>query len=79
LAEAEDQVIWAYAKAGGFTLVSHDADFAELAALHGHPPKVVWLRIGNQPTSFVAETLRRRAQALIEFHDDPSAACLEIY
>ena len=31
LAEADDKQVWETAKAGGFTLVSQDADFAEMA------------------------------------------------
>lgn len=36
LHRANDRVIWEHAKANGFTLISLDADFAELAALLGH-------------------------------------------
>jgi len=79
LAEADDKAIWELAKAGGFTLVSHDSDFAEIAGLRGPPPKIIWLRIGNQPTSLVAETLRGRAEAIADFGQDPVSACLEIY
>ena len=50
LASASDRVV-EYAKANGFTLVSLDSDFAEMAALLGSPPTVIWLRCGNQPTS----------------------------
>ena len=60
LAEADDRTIWQYAKANDFTLVSHDADFAEMAALLGPPPKVIWLRGGNQPTAAIANLLRGR-------------------
>ena len=31
--EAEDRVIWEYAKANDFILVSQDADFADMATL----------------------------------------------
>src|ERR1700730_2771165 len=48
--EAEDRAIWEYAKANDFILVSQDDDFADLAILFGPPPKVIWLRCGNQPT-----------------------------
>ena len=47
---AADRVIWEYAKANDFILVSQDADFADMATLFGPPPKVIWLRCGNQPT-----------------------------
>ena len=52
LAEADDRAIWRYAGSNGFVLVSLDADFAELAGLLGPPPKVIWLRSGNQPANF---------------------------
>jgi uncharacterized protein (DUF433 family)/predicted nuclease of predicted toxin-antitoxin system len=51
LAESGDRAVWDYAKTNGFMLVSLDSDFAEMAALLGSPPKVIWLRCGNQPTS----------------------------
>ncbi len=42
-----DADVWEYARANGFAIVSKDSDFQQLGVLHGHPPKVVWLRIGN--------------------------------
>lgn len=78
LERADDRTIWDYAKANRFALVSLDADFAEMAALLGPPPKVVWLRRGNQPTGAIEALLRNHAAALARFADDDSA-CLEIY
>lgn len=78
LAQADDRAIWQYAGANGFTLVSLDADFADMAALMGPPPKVVWLRCGNQPTAVVGTLLRARAEIIAAFEHD-AAACLEIY
>jgi predicted nuclease of predicted toxin-antitoxin system len=43
LAEADDSAVWQYAGEHGFVLVSLDADFAEMAALKGSPPKLIWL------------------------------------
>ncbi len=40
LSRVGDQVLWDYAKANGFAIVSQDVDFAEMAALLGSPPKV---------------------------------------
>ena len=48
LADASDHAIWDYAKANGFTLVSLDSDFSDMAALLGSPPKVIWLRVERQ-------------------------------
>jgi predicted nuclease of predicted toxin-antitoxin system len=57
--------------------VSLDAGFAEMASLFGPPPKVIWLRCGNQPTTVVETLLRARAATVSEFEHD-LAACLEI-
>jgi predicted nuclease of predicted toxin-antitoxin system len=64
LAAADDRAIWNYAAAHGFTLVSFDADFVELATLLGSPPKLVWLRRGNQPTAVIEAMLREHAEAI---------------
>ncbi len=79
LSEADDRVIWQHAKANGFTLVTQDSDFAEMAVLYGPPPKVIWLRRGNQSTAVVEKLLRDRAEAIIFFEQDGTAACWEIY
>ena len=78
LAEAEDRAIWQYASANHFAIVTLDADFAEMAALLGPPPKVIWLRCGNQPTQIIEGLLRDHAEAIAAFEHD-AAACLEIY
>lgn len=79
LSEAADSVLWEFAKANGFTIVTQDVDFAELAGLLGSPPKVIWLRAGNQTTSTIAALLRRHARTIESFEDDDGTACLEIY
>jgi len=79
LEQANDEVIWARALAGAYAIVSLDADFAELSALRGAPPKVIWLRCGNQTTAFVAALLRAHATAIIAFVEDAEASCLEVY
>ncbi len=77
-AQAEDKTIWTYARDNGFTLVSHDADFADIATLSGAPPKLIWLRCGNQPTIVIENLLRSHAETIAAFEHD-TASCLEIY
>jgi predicted nuclease of predicted toxin-antitoxin system len=72
-------VLWDYAKANGFTIMSQDVDFAELAALLGSPPQVIWLRAGNQPTAAISTLIRRHADLIVAFANDGDTACLEIY
>lgn len=79
LDRASDAEIWAFTEREGFTIVTLDADFADLAALRGAPPKIVWLRCGNQPTHFVERLLRDNVSAIDGFLLDDEAACLEIY
>lgn len=79
LATANDRTVWNVAREGGFTLVSQDADFAELAFYLGPPPKVIWLRCGNQPTGLIAGLLRRQLKVIEAFEADPTAVCLELY
>ena len=50
-----------------------------MATLNGQPPKVIWLRSGNQPTAVVEKLLREHADVIAAFERDESAACLEIY
>jgi predicted nuclease of predicted toxin-antitoxin system len=78
LSEVRDQVLWDYAKANGFTIVSQDVDFAEMAAPLGSPPKVIWLRAGNQSTAAISTLMRHHVDLIVAFGND-DAACLEIY
>ena len=78
LDQADDRALWQYAGANGFALVSQDSDFAEIAALYGPPPKVLWLRCGNQPSEAIERLLRVHAEAILAFEQDKDAACLEI-
>jgi len=49
----DDDVVWEYAAKHGFMIVSKDADFHQWSFVHGHPPKVVWIRHGNCSTADV--------------------------
>jgi predicted nuclease of predicted toxin-antitoxin system len=65
--EASDTQIWQYAKANDFTIVSKDTDFQQRSLLHGHPPKVVWLRIGNCPVKTIEDLLRKYSVSIHTF------------
>ncbi|MEM1042323.1 MAG: DUF5615 family PIN-like protein [Bacteroidota bacterium] len=73
---ADDARIWTHAADEGFLLVSKDTDFYQRSILYGSPPKVVWLRVGNAPTTRVAELLRIRRPIIERFADDREAAFL---
>jgi predicted nuclease of predicted toxin-antitoxin system len=56
-----DEQIWEYAAAGGFTIVTADSDFLDLANSRGAPPEVVHLEKCDYRTSRVERILRRQA------------------
>lgn len=76
---ADDMAIWNFAKSGAFTIVTQDSDFADMASLYGPPPKVIWLRCGNQTTEFIEKLLRNHARAAHAFEPDTEVACWELY
>lgn len=76
-----DKQIWNYAKENQYTIVSFDADFYDLVTLHGHPPKIIWLRLGNTSTNNLAEILQYHFGIIKSFltdHNYKDIACLEI-
>src|SRR5712692_2820413 len=78
LAAAPDPAVWAYAAAQGLVIVSKDTDFQQRALLLGHPPKVVWVRLGNCSTAAVAGLLRTRQADLLAFEADTAASFLAL-
>jgi predicted nuclease of predicted toxin-antitoxin system len=78
LETADDKTLWSYARKNGFTLVTQDSDFHELATLYGPPPKVIWLKCGNRPRWFVSSLLLRHRDEIIAFGDDPETDVVEI-
>ena len=78
LERANDSVVWQYAAEHSFAIVSKDSDFHQRALLHGHPPKVVWVRLGNCTTADVEHLLRHRSTAIQQFSEDEEAAFLAL-
>jgi predicted nuclease of predicted toxin-antitoxin system len=79
LANASDLAVWTYAQNEGFSIVTKDADFNDVAILRGFPPKIIWIRLGNCTTKEIEETLRRHQVEIAEFVDDSRSAVLEIF
>ena len=57
LQRADDESVWSYAKREGLVIVSKDADFHQRSLLFGHPPKVIWVRLGNCSVAIGASSL----------------------
>ena len=78
LSRAPDQDIWDFARGHGYAVVSKDSDFRQLSLLNGHPPKVIWIRIGNASTDQILELMKKRARDLETFLADRDASFLEL-
>lgn len=78
LARADDDAIWRTAREQGFAIVSKDADFHQLSFLHGFPPKVLWLRLGNCTTDEILAAIRRHQDDIALFDESEDAAFLTL-
>ena len=81
LENSTDREIWAFAKLEGYTIVTFDSDFYDLALIQGIPPKIIWLKIGNTTTADIITLFRENIDLVREFLTDPeyiNIGCLEI-
>lgn len=78
LKDADDIAIWQYAKQEGFIIVSKDTDFHQRSFLLGHPPKVIWIRLGNCSTAVVEVVLRKGVDEIRRFSADEEEALLAL-
>ncbi len=75
---APDETVWEYATAHGLAVVTRDDDFVNSSALRGHPPKVIWITLGNCSTGQVESLLRWRVDEIRAFLNDDSGSYLEL-
>ena len=74
-----DTVIWRYAQAHDYVIVTQDSDFAERGQLYGAPPKVVWLRCGNATPQRIEAILRANAATILELSRSDSGPFVELF
>jgi predicted nuclease of predicted toxin-antitoxin system len=79
LERAEDRVIWEFAKANDYIIVTKDDDFQGLLGMIGHPPKVIQLLTGNSTNEAVINALLHNAKATNVALEDPDIGFVEIY
>lgn len=79
LEQAEDRVVWEYARQYEFVLVTRDSDFNELSVLRGFPPKVIWIRRGNCATHEIEEILRVHLEDIRAWIQAPGLGVLTLY
>lgn len=79
LENANDKEIWEYAKTNGFVIVTKDADFFEMSNLYGQPPKIIWLKMGNQSKAATINALLTNKDTIELALIDEKKACVEVY
>jgi len=67
LAKLSDMEIWQFAKANNFSIVTKDKDFYYLVNALGHPPKIIWLMVGNCKNQAVMDILLNNKNEIDEF------------
>ncbi|WP_373056931.1 DUF5615 family PIN-like protein [Zunongwangia sp. H14] len=81
LENVTDVEIWEFARDNGFAIVTFDADFFDLSNLKGHPPKIIWLRMGNTTTNNLEKVFMEKKELFAEFlmnSEYKDVACLEV-
>ena len=78
LENTDDKVIRQYAIDNDFVIVTKDADFYDMTVLYGQPPKIVWLKMGNQSKAATIKTLLDQQQAIEQALIINNHACIEI-
>jgi predicted nuclease of predicted toxin-antitoxin system len=78
LGGARDSAVWDAALQNGFVLITKDEDFQSVSVFRGHPPKVIWVRIGNASVAATVEFFRVRHELIAAFAADPEAGFLAL-
>jgi predicted nuclease of predicted toxin-antitoxin system len=78
LQAADDPVVWTYAADNGLMICSKDSDMHQRSFVFGHPPKVMWVRLGNCSTSEVEQLLRSNFASIKAFYEDGYASFLSL-
>ncbi len=79
LEHASDLVIWEFALANEYIIVTKDTDFTNLSFKRGSPPQVIWVHSGNCSVDHVEEILRRRYNDVLTLSTELKIAILSLW
>ena len=79
LSDTNDLNVWNYAKINDYSIITFDADFIDISTIHGFPPKIIWLRMGNSTTFKIIQIIRNNQLLITEFISNHENGCLELY
>ena len=78
LDDVSDERVWMFARNNGYTIVTKDSDFNDMAIHKGTPPKIIWIKLGNCKVAEIENILRVNEDEIKAFLDEPIGAILEI-
>jgi predicted nuclease of predicted toxin-antitoxin system len=78
LEDKSDSEIFEFAKIEGFALVTFDADFVDLNALRGTPPKIIYLNTGNLTTLKVSDLILNNLLSIQNYLNSETDDILEL-
>lgn len=78
LSLADDFEVRTFAGTNGFTIVTQDSDFYDIAIIRGIPPKVIWIKSGNSSTNHIEGLLIESKSIIQKFEKDNKSICLEL-
>ena len=78
LETASDDAVWSFAKQQSLTIVSKDSDFHQQSLILGHPPKVIWIQLGNCSTTEIEAILRTLHVDILSFVRDEQGSFLAL-
>lgn len=76
--QATDKMIRQYAIEHDFVIATKDADFYEMNMLYGQPPKIIWLKMGNQSKVATIKVLQDSYEVINQVLLGDNKACIEI-
>ncbi len=66
LEQSSDMALWQYAKQENYVIVTRDADFQEIAMVHGHPPSIIWLKTANPSKAVTLKLLLDYREQIVQ-------------
>lgn len=76
LEQTDDNKIWNFAKTNDYIIVSKDSDFHQKSLLWGHPPKFIFLLVGNCSTSDIVQVLINNYSTIVAFSENEHESIL---
>lgn len=81
LNDCEDSEIWEFARDNDFAIVTFDSDFYDISIINGHPPKIIWIRMGNLSTNEIVRLMLDNQETIVSFvvnDENKDISCLKL-